>query len=76
MSQYAGDLKNFETLSFYREIYERYSEMFRFKPELIVHDLHPDYLSTKFALDLSEHLGGVPLLPVQHHHRARQGARG
>lgn len=68
MSQYIGDLKNFETLAFYEEVYTLYSKMFRFKPELIVHDLHPDYLSTKFAIGLSERLGGIPLLAVQHHH--------
>jgi hydrogenase maturation protein HypF len=67
MSQYIGDLKNFESMAFYEEIFERYTQMFRFKPELIVHDLHPDYLSTKFAIELSERLGGIPLLPVQHH---------
>lgn len=68
MSQYIGDLKNFETYQFYRESYDRFSQMFRFKPQLLVHDLHPDYLSTKFALELSRELGGIPLLPVQHHH--------
>ena len=33
-----------------------------------MHDLHPDYLSTKFSRELSEKLGGVQLMPVQHHH--------
>jgi len=68
MSQYIGDLKNLETFRFYEEVFELYSKMFRFKPELIAHDLHPDYLSTKFSTSLSEKLGGIQLLPVQHHH--------
>jgi hydrogenase maturation protein HypF len=68
MSQYIGDLKNFETFQFYQEIYQRFSRMFRFTPQLLVHDLHPDYLSTKFAEELSREFGGIPLLPVQHHH--------
>ena len=68
MSQYIGDLKNFETYQFYQESYNRFRRMFRFGPQLLVHDLHPDYLSTKFARDLSQELGGIPLLPVQHHH--------
>jgi len=68
MSQYVGDLKNFETFQFYQEIYDRYCRMFRFTPQLLVHDHHPDYFSTRFAKDLSIELGGIPLLPVQHHH--------
>ncbi len=68
MSQYIGDLKNLETFRFYEEIYERFSQMFRFRPELIVHDLHPDYLSTNFARKLSKQMGNIPLLEVQHHH--------
>jgi hydrogenase maturation protein HypF len=68
ISQYIGDLKNFETYQFYRETFERFSRMFRFNPQLLVHDLHPDYLSTRFANELSVKHGGIPLLPIQHHH--------
>ena len=63
MSQHIGDLKNLETLEFYKESVERFQQLFRFKPELAVMDLHPDYLSSRFALDL-----GVPIIGVQHHH--------
>jgi hydrogenase maturation protein HypF len=68
MSQYVGDLKNMETYEFYREIYERYCRMFRFTPALVVHDLHPDYLSTRFARELAQEHGDLPRVPVQHHH--------
>lgn len=68
MSQYIGDLKNFETFQFYGEVYNNYCRMFRFSPRLLVHDYHPDYLSTKFVEDLSNELGGIQRLPVQHHH--------
>ncbi|MCK4749371.1 MAG: carbamoyltransferase HypF, partial [Bacteroidales bacterium] len=54
MSQYIGDLKNLETLDFYREIYGRFCRMFRFTPDLVVSDLHPDYMSTRFAQQLAE----------------------
>ncbi len=37
-------------------------------PHLVVHDLHPDYLSTRFALELAKEQGGIPRVPVQHHH--------
>lgn len=63
LSQHIGDLKNAETLAFYEESFERYSELFRFKPQLIACDLHPDYLSTRFA-----HKLGIELVEVQHHH--------
>ena len=33
-------------------------------PEVVAHDLHPEYLSTKYALDLPD----VELIGVQHHH--------
>lgn len=63
LSQYIGDLKNFETYSFYEETFERFSKMFRFKPILAVHDLHPDYFSTTFAKNL-----GVETISIQHHY--------
>ncbi len=63
MSQHIGDLKNFETYEFYRETYERFKRLFRLEPDLVAHDLHPDYLSTRFAKEL-----GLPVVPVQHHH--------
>ncbi len=68
LSQYIGDLKNYETFSFYRETYQRFERLFRFRPELIVCDEHPDYLSTRFAEELHSLHGGSSLLRVQHHH--------
>lgn len=67
MSQYTGDLKNLETYDFYKEIYERYCKLFRFEPNLVVSDLHPDYLSSRFARYLAEE-NGVRHISVQHHH--------
>lgn len=63
MSQHIGDLKNLETLEFYEESIERFSRLFRFKPELAVMDMHPDYLSSRFVQKLN-----VPVTMVQHHH--------
>lgn len=63
LSQHIGDLKNAETLEFYTESAERFKRLFRVKPELIAHDLHPDYLSTKYAMDLD-----APKIGIQHHH--------
>jgi hydrogenase maturation protein HypF len=63
LSQHIGDLKNLETYDFYKESFERYGRMFRFTPELVATDLHPDYLATRFAQEL-----GLPAMGIQHHH--------
>ncbi|MBA7570497.1 Carbamoyltransferase HypF [subsurface metagenome] len=63
LSQYIGDLKNWETYEFYCESIENQKKLFRVDPDLIVCDLHPEYLSTKYALD-----SGLPVVKVQHHH--------
>ncbi|RLD90806.1 MAG: carbamoyltransferase HypF, partial [Bacteroidetes bacterium] len=68
MSQYIGDLKNLETLDFYREIYDRFCRMFRFSPNLVVSDLHPDYMSTRFARQLAKEHPNIQHISVQHHH--------
>ena len=64
LSQHIGDLENYETLRFYRETLERMKELFRIDPKIVAYDLHPMYLSTKLALELS----GVQKTGVQHHH--------
>ncbi len=63
LSQHIGDLKNYETYQFYEETFNRFQSLFKFKPQLVVHDLHPDYLSTRFALELP-----LKQIAVQHHH--------
>jgi hydrogenase maturation protein HypF len=63
LSQHIGDLKNPETLEFYSESFERFKKLFRMEPEIVVHDKHPDYLSTRFAKELN-----IPAIGVQHHH--------
>ena len=63
LSQHIGDLKNFETYSFYTESIGRFQNIFRFTPELIAHDLHPDYLSTRYATET-----GLAKVSIQHHH--------
>ncbi len=63
LSQHIGDLKNMETYEFYCESIEKFKKLFRFNPKLIVSDLHPDYLSTKYANDSK-----IKHFKVQHHH--------
>jgi hydrogenase maturation protein HypF len=63
MSQHIGDLKNQETFTFFEETLGRFKQLFRIEPHTVAADLHPDYLSTRFAQKL-----GIKLVEVQHHH--------
>jgi hydrogenase maturation protein HypF len=62
-SQHIGDLENYETLQFFEETLHNLQSVYQSNPRLIAHDLHPDYLSTRWALRRPE-----PKLAVQHHH--------
>ncbi|MDQ2743781.1 MAG: carbamoyltransferase HypF [Chloroflexota bacterium] len=66
VSHHIGDLENYETLRSFREGIEHYSRLFDVRPELVAYDLHPEYLSTKYAAELEE--AGLPAVGVQHHH--------
>jgi hydrogenase maturation protein HypF len=66
LSQHIGDLENYETLRSFTEGIEHFRRLFDITPEVVAHDLHPEYLSTKYALELE--LDGVDLVGVQHHH--------
>ncbi|WP_280646304.1 MULTISPECIES: carbamoyltransferase HypF [unclassified Dysgonomonas] len=66
-SQYIGDLKSWETLSFYKESLERFRHLFRFSPKQLACDLHPDYMSSREAEEMAL-AHSIPLQRVQHHH--------
>jgi hydrogenase maturation protein HypF len=51
-------------MEFFREAMGHLKRFFRVSPEAVAHDLHPNYLSTRFALEES----GLPAIGVQHHH--------
>jgi hydrogenase maturation protein HypF len=63
LSQHIGDLKNYETLAFYEESQVRFQHIFRITPALVAADLHPDYLSSRFARKT-----GLNTIGIQHHH--------
>ncbi len=63
VSQHIGDLENAETLASFERTLGLYQDLFRVRPRLIAHDLHPEYLSTKWALEQD-----LPKVAVQHHH--------
>ncbi|MDN3355748.1 carbamoyltransferase HypF [Actinomadura sp. DC4] len=63
VSHHVGDLENYETLRAFGEGVEHFGRLFGITPKVIAHDLHPEYLSTKYALERD-----LPLVGVQHHH--------
>jgi hydrogenase maturation protein HypF len=67
VSPHIGDLENAETLRSFTEGIEHFRRLFDVDPEVVAYDLHPEYLSTKFALDLADEAGLEPV-GVQHHH--------
>ena len=64
VSHHIGDLENAETLRSFTEGIEHFCRLFDVEPQVVAHDLHPEYLSTKYAVELD----GVDLHGVQHHH--------
>jgi hydrogenase maturation protein HypF len=68
LSPHIGDMENLETLSHFESTIELYKRLFRIHPKIIAHDLHPDYLSTSYALGLKAPSNDLQFVPVQHHH--------
>jgi hydrogenase maturation protein HypF len=64
LSQHIGDLQNAATLDSMRTTAEHLKQVLRIEPQVVAHDLHPDYLSTSYALSLPD----LPKIAVQHHH--------
>lgn len=67
VSQHVGDLDNAASCRFLEETVEHLLSILEVVPEIVAHDLHPDFFSSRFAADFaaSRHL---PLVAVQHHH--------
>ena len=63
LSQHIGDLQNRSTFDSFTHSVTHLSGILAVKPDLVASDLHPDYLSTRFAEDSK-----LPLTRVQHHH--------
>ena len=64
VSHHIGDLENLETLLSFEQGIEHFKTLFSIEPKAVAYDLHPEYLSTKYALSLE----GIPKVGVQHHH--------
>lgn len=62
-SQHIGDMENFETLKFFEECLDKIKDVYRVNPVACAHDLHPGYLSTRWALQQD-----IPKVALQHHY--------
>ncbi len=67
VSHHIGDLENLETYTSYLAGVEHFERLFDVHPEVVAHDLHPEYLSTKYGVARAER-EGLAAIGVQHHH--------
>jgi hydrogenase maturation protein HypF len=79
VSQHIGDMENLETLRFFEETLNNICYVYRAVPIAIAHDRHPDYFSTRWAINKSKVMSqesggksqesrGILLFGIQHHH--------
>lgn len=64
LSQHIGDLKNLEVYASFKQTIDHLKKLLEVAPARVAHDLHPDYYSTRYALEEC----GLPAIAVQHHH--------
>ncbi len=67
LGSHIGDLESVETYASLESAVERMERFLRLRPEIVAHDLHPQYLSTRYALERAAALG-AQAVAVQHHH--------
>lgn len=63
MSRYLGDLKDYDAYEQYIRVIKKMTSLYQFKPKVFVHDLHPQYMSSRFAVQQQGRR-----VAVQHHH--------
>ncbi len=66
LSQHIGDLENQKTADFYVQTLDHFKTILDIEPKMVAHDLHPEYMSTRFAV--SSFPEAMPRIGVQHHH--------
>ncbi|GEJ55745.1 carbamoyltransferase HypF [Anaeromyxobacter diazotrophicus] len=72
LGPHIGDLENLETLASFEGAVARLEQFLRARPALLAHDLHPDFTSTRYALERAR-AEGLPAVAVQHHHAHAAG---
>ncbi len=64
MSQHIGDMTEYSSYRFFEGVVEDFSRLLKIRPEIVAHDMHPDYRTTRFAAEYP----APRRLAVQHHH--------
>lgn len=64
LSQHIGELENLESYRFFEETVRQFTRILEVEPRILAYDLHPDYFSTRWAVEQP----GVDRIGVQHHH--------
>ena len=67
ISQHIGDLENMAVNDSYKQNIELFERLFDIKPQVLVCDMHPEYFSTKYAVQRAK-AENLPIVKVQHHH--------
>lgn len=67
ISQHIGDMENIETLIAFEKAFQHMKALFRVEPQLIACDMHPNYLTSRWAHEYSQKQD-LPLIKIQHHH--------
>lgn len=67
VSQHIGDVENAETYDAWLEAKTRYQQLFQEQPTRLACDMHPEYLTSKWAREQAQR-NNMPLAQVQHHH--------
>ncbi len=67
ISHHLGDLDQFGAFRAFERDIALYEQLFEAQPQLIVHDIHPDYSSTRHAIDRAASIG-LKSMDVQYHH--------
>lgn len=68
VSHHIGDLADYATLRSYTAGIAHWERLFDVAPQVLAFDLHPEYLSTKYALERAADHPELTLVGVQHHH--------
>ncbi len=63
LSQYMGDIESLEDVEVFQESVKDLLDLYQFHPDIVVHDMHPRYETTRWALSKD-----YPTLSVQHHY--------
>jgi len=67
LGPHIGDLENLATMESFEGAVARMERFLRLTPAVVAHDLHPEMLSTRYALERAR-AGGLQAVAVQHHH--------